>query len=448
MVSVSNRRFDAFSSKKVSQNSLAFEKAAVVFNLGAVCSAIAATQDRSQAMGIKTAFNYLQVAAGQFQFINDHFMHPPSVDMSRDSVRFLTDLMLAQAQECFIENGLIDGKKGKLIARLSFQLSQAYSGIIDLLADPILAAQMDPIWLQVLKTKYKYFKALGYYHLSLQYEADGMYGIIVTLMDAAEGPIRESTAFANLIGTNSGTPILSSFANAMLGGGLGDGDVALQSAAKALLEMVKTLYQLIMMRKTSSTKDNDLIYHEPVPSVATLGTPDMLCAVKPVPIAQIFPNGQVDLQQIAGHDIFRKLIPIQAHESASLYSQAKDALYRDISSRVREIDESVEATLLSLDFHKVIIQLKQSLKNAEPEFSLPQDLSDSIQTFKRDSNNDIEHIRLAIINLKQSFKEEIDKLFLSLNEEQQSCERKRVMRSNVDAVSSAVDTRAFVCAQP
>jgi hypothetical protein len=55
---------DAFSSQKVAQSSLAFEKANILFNTAAVCSSIAATADRVETLGLKTAYNYFQAAAG------------------------------------------------------------------------------------------------------------------------------------------------------------------------------------------------------------------------------------------------------------------------------------------------------------------------------------------------------------------------------------------------
>ncbi|KAJ3334964.1 bck1-like resistance to osmotic shock [Kappamyces sp. JEL0680] len=100
---------DAFTGKKVSQTSVAFEKvrrvdlASVLFNMGSVCSSIAALANRGDAQGLKTAYNYFQVSAYFFQFINDNFLHPPSVDLSRDSITVLVGLMLAQAQETFVE---------------------------------------------------------------------------------------------------------------------------------------------------------------------------------------------------------------------------------------------------------------------------------------------------------------------------------------------------------
>jgi hypothetical protein len=57
---------DAFSKRVVTQSSLAFEKASILFNTAALCSSIAAQADRVETLGLKTAYNYFQAAAGIF----------------------------------------------------------------------------------------------------------------------------------------------------------------------------------------------------------------------------------------------------------------------------------------------------------------------------------------------------------------------------------------------
>lgn len=146
--------FDAFSQKKVTQYSVAFEKASMIFNIAATCSSIAALKDRSDPTSLKHAFNYFQTSAGMFLYINDHFLHPPSVDMSRDSIKVLADLMLAQAQECFIEKAIVENRKGAIVAKLAMCLSSMYGNINDGLANPALKNQFRKAWVELLKVFY------------------------------------------------------------------------------------------------------------------------------------------------------------------------------------------------------------------------------------------------------------------------------------------------------
>lgn len=56
------------------------------------------------------AYNQYQISAGIFNQINEKFLHPPSVDLSRESISFLTDMMLMQAQEVLIEKILFEAE--------------------------------------------------------------------------------------------------------------------------------------------------------------------------------------------------------------------------------------------------------------------------------------------------------------------------------------------------
>jgi hypothetical protein len=145
---------DAFSSSKVAQNSSAFEKASILFNIGAMCSYIASYSDRKTQDGLKSAFNYFQVAAGQFHFINENFLHTPSTDLSRESIRVLEDLMLCQAQECFIEKALLDQKNGLLISRLAIQVASMYSNIKEAMEAIELKNQFESSWKDLLKVSF------------------------------------------------------------------------------------------------------------------------------------------------------------------------------------------------------------------------------------------------------------------------------------------------------
>jgi hypothetical protein len=145
-------RYDAFTKKEKTQYALAFEKASVIFNLAATCTAIAASQNRLEAEGLKIAFNYFQTASGLFLYISDNFLHAASVDMSRDCIKTLVELSLAQAQECFIEKlVLCEHKKGALISKLCAQLSFMYSNVSDGFSLESLKGQFEKAWVEMVK---------------------------------------------------------------------------------------------------------------------------------------------------------------------------------------------------------------------------------------------------------------------------------------------------------
>src|SRR3954447_23546215 len=121
------QRFDAFTHKPTSQYSLAYEKASIIFNISAVLSCHAANQSRSEDSGLKTAYHSFQASAGMFTYINENFLHAPSTDLSRDTVKTLIAIMLAQAQEVFLEKQIAGGKKVGLLAKLASQAAILYT---------------------------------------------------------------------------------------------------------------------------------------------------------------------------------------------------------------------------------------------------------------------------------------------------------------------------------
>jgi hypothetical protein len=142
-------RFDAFTHKPTSQFSLAYEKASIIFNISAVLSCHAANQNRFEDTGLKTAYHSFQAAAGMFTYINENFLHAPSADLSRDTVKTLIQLMLAQGQEVFLEKQVADGKKVGLLAKLASQASFLYGQALDGVQENVTKAIFERVWLLV-----------------------------------------------------------------------------------------------------------------------------------------------------------------------------------------------------------------------------------------------------------------------------------------------------------
>lgn len=140
------RRKDAFTGKEISQLSLAYEKASVIFNIGATLSSLAAQQNRSSPEGLKRAFHNARCAAGMFSYINDNFLHAPSTDLSREVVKTLVTLMVAQATEIFVERLTEEKKSAALRARVSTQAASLYGGVIEDVRDQVQKGVFDRSW--------------------------------------------------------------------------------------------------------------------------------------------------------------------------------------------------------------------------------------------------------------------------------------------------------------
>jgi programmed cell death 6-interacting protein len=142
-------RFDAFTHKPTSQYSLAYEKASIIFNISAVLSCHAAHQNRSEDTGLKTAYNSFQASAGMFTYINENFLHAPSTDLSRDTVKTLIAVMLAQGQEVFLEKQIADDKKVGFLAKLASQAGFLYAQASEGVQENVNKAIFEKVWLLV-----------------------------------------------------------------------------------------------------------------------------------------------------------------------------------------------------------------------------------------------------------------------------------------------------------
>lgn len=164
-------RFDAFTHKSTSQYSLAYEKASIIFNISAVLSCHAANQPRGEDSGLKTAYHSFQASAGMFTYINENFLHAPSTDLSRDTVKTLIQIMLAQAQEVFLEKQIADGKKVGLLAKLASQAGFLYSQAVEGTQENVNKAIFEKVWLIVVQVS-----SSGYLELRISFNGLVFFG--------------------------------------------------------------------------------------------------------------------------------------------------------------------------------------------------------------------------------------------------------------------------------
>lgn len=110
-----------------------------------------------------------------------------------------------------------------------------------------------------------------------------------------------------------------------------------------LQEITKRNLSTIQSKLREMTKDNDFIYHQPVPVEASLPPLSKLPAAKPIPVSELY-AGQ-DIQRITGPDLFAKIVPLAVTESASLYDEEKAKLVRAETERVDLANSEMAASL-------------------------------------------------------------------------------------------------------
>lgn len=324
-------RFDAFTHKPTSQYSLAYEKASIIFNISAVLSCHAAHQNRFDDTGLKTAYHSFQAAAGMFTYINENFLHAPSTDLSRDTVKTLIGVMLAQGQEVFLEKQIVDHKKVGLLAKLASQAAYLYTQAVEGVSENVTRGVFDKIWLSVVRIKASYLSSLAQYYQAMADDDANSHGTAIARLQIAEvegrDALRLSNSFPSSVPPNSN---LSS------------------DSGSSLTEATKRHLATVQEKLASFNKDNDFIYHQSVPAEAGLSVIPKLPAAKAIPVSELY-QGQ-DIQRIIGPDIFQKIVPMSITESASLYDEEKAKLVRAEAEAVETANGEMAA---SLDYLKL-----------------------------------------------------------------------------------------------
>ncbi|KAK6460719.1 BRO1-like domain-containing protein [Scheffersomyces coipomensis] len=386
--------FDAFQPSIVhKQGALPFEKANILFNLGALLSRLATLkyqESQKKATGTddettKEALQYFQQAAGIFQFLNENFLHAPSADLSQSTVKFLVKLMLAQAQEVFVlkvVTGDLEQKKNSLISKLCRSASAHYEECHNMLTyvpthtsnfndftvvdsdeiennflDPSdeseavatesvedntlhVTARLDPSWVSTINFKYIYYKSLSYYFNGLHLESSRKYGEALAYFTKSQEILNEINSFW-----------LKNIAKS------GSGD------SYEILDNYKYQKDAVAIKLADLTKDNDLIYHEIIPSLVTL--PD----IKPMDSTKVIPiNQNTVFQEVNEYNygnFLTNVVPINIHELSSFYSEEKSQFLRNELDAVDVSNEETTSALEFLKLPKSLVTIKELIINNE-----------------------------------------------------------------------------------
>ncbi|KAI1264220.1 BRO1-like domain-containing protein [Xylariaceae sp. FL1019] len=318
--------YDAFTHKLTSQYSLAFEKASIIFNISAVLCCHAALQTRSEEAGLKMAYHSFQASAGMFTYINENFLHAPSSDLSRETVKTLISIMLAQAQEVFLEKQVADQKKVGMLAKLSSQAAYLYQQALEGVQENVNNAIFEKVWVSFTQIKASLMSSNAQYYQALADEDANSYGVAVARLTTAEIQAKEASKLASSF--PSAPPASSNLSS---------------DTGPILADITKRNLTTIQEKLRVLIKDNDYIYHQPVPAEASLVPVPKLPAAKPIPVNELY-AGQ-DIQRITGPDLFSKIIPFAVTESASLYDEEKAKLVRAETERVDLANSEMAASL-------------------------------------------------------------------------------------------------------
>ncbi|WOL09841.1 ALG-2 interacting protein X [Canna indica] len=332
--------FDAFkSNKKASQQSIHLEKAAVLFNLGAVYSQIALSADRTDAAGLKQACNSFQSAAGAFAYLRDHAAARASaaggatVDLSVECAGMLEKLMLAQAQECFFEKVIADAKPPALCSKVARQVGLYYEETYATLSAPPLSQHFDRTWISHVQLKAAQYYAEACYRYSLDLHAKEEIGEEICRLK---------------IGINA----------------LADAKKSSKGVAQPLLDAVNKLETNMNNNLERAVKENNRVYLMRIPEASSLTALSAASLVKPTSMAEFLDASKETL--------FSRIVPDSSTKALSKYTDMVDNIIRTQAEKLQEGSEITRVKLKEMDLPDSILALEGNL-------SLPLDLIEDIE---------------------------------------------------------------------
>ena len=287
-----------------------------------------------------------------FTYINENFLHAPSQDLNRDTVKAMVHVTLAQAQETFIEKQVRDGKKPALLAKLSSQAHYLYSQAKEGLEAEVSKGVFEPSWLKFVQIKTLHFQSLAEYYQALHEDETNLQGSALARLGLADKSSKQAYTLSKSF-PSVPTPTSN----------LGS------DTASTLQAITKRQTETVQEKLTQLSKDNDFIYHQTVPAEAALQPVSKMPAAKAIPVSELY-QGQ-DIQRIIGPDIFQKIVPMSVTESASMYDEEKAKLIRSEAEKVEQANGEMAASLDYLKLPNSLNVLKGGMDqemNTDPEF--------------------------------------------------------------------------------
>ncbi|KAA0046303.1 ALG-2 interacting protein X [Cucumis melo var. makuwa] len=332
--------YDAFKQKqKASQQNIHLEKAAVLFNLGAVYSQIGLSFDRATVEGRRQASHAFIAAAGAFAFLRDNASTKASigtsttVDVSVECVGMLERLMLAQAQECVFENTIAKGSTPGVCAKISRQVGLYYEEALAALNAPPLNQHFDKAWIAHVQLKAALFLAEACYRYSLElHEKENIAEEIARL--------------------RSGISALTEAKKSSKG------------AAAQLLDAINKLEANLNRNLERAVKENDRVYLMRVPNPSTLPPLPAFSMVKSMAMNEVLDASK--------EKMFACLIPDSSAKALSRYTEMVDDIIRTQAEKLQQASELTRVRLKEMDLPESILAL-------EGNSSLPTDLKEDVE---------------------------------------------------------------------
>lgn len=291
----------------MASHELAFEEASVLFNIAAVRTQLARQESLGSVEGVKRACSLYLAAAGVFAFVSERYAValslPPGADLTQGALAFLVQLMLGQAQECFVMKAAMDAGQVKdgTLAKLAASAAAFYDVARTCAESAALQGLFGSEWLVALGAKSSLLRSTAHYRKACEFLAAGRYGCEIAKLQEAEEALRGGREVAKKVSTG-------------------------------IAAQISALSQLIAKRLEQALKDNTLIYNDPIPARGSWGDCGSAIVVQPTP----FPDAAIQKEMDAPF-LFDRLAPIAVSQTVLQVCARRDA---SLAEAIQRLDES------------------------------------------------------------------------------------------------------------
>ncbi|VDK46269.1 unnamed protein product [Anisakis simplex] len=368
-----------FSKASLTLTDGSFERAAVLFNCGALMSGIAASQTMHTDEEMKIAAKLFQQSAGVFATLKDTVLglvqQEPTPDLMPDTLAALSTIMLAQAQEAIYIKAEKDKMKQLALVKIASQCAEFYHEAQKQIHRDTLRGLFDKEWVNTVTGKSLAMSALAQYHQAM---------VCADSKQISEQLSRLTEAQSLISQANGYLP---------------------SSAFSTQTSIIQKAYQ-------TAKKDNDFIYHERIADFRSLPALPKATLAKPLPVN--FPMTP------RFKDMFSSLVPVQVHSALASYDARKAEVVNMETGRLREYTQIMNGILASLN-------LPAALDDATSQEALPESIRQKSSKVK--SLGGIDAVTSLIADLPNLYKrnqEILDETSRLLAEEKDSDDRLRV----------------------
>lgn len=321
-----------------SSSDIQFELMVIMYNIGALHSYLGSSDSRNSPEGMKMSCTHFQCAAWAFQSVKEkHHQYLLYLSLM-ELVHFFQQVCLAQAQECILEKSMFDNRKPTIIAKVAVQVHAYYKQslrILESVSEDYFRDKSYKEWIKYLQFKLSYYKCISLLFQGQQAEEQQKMGERVAFYQAASEQLEEAKKWAAM------------YKN--------------QNHQQEINEGLAFTQDVVEGKRKAAKNENEYIYHEAVPDKDQLQEVKGASLVKGTPFS-------INDTDVSGPDIFSRLVPMEAHEAASLYSEKKAQMLRQIGELIETKDQSLAEFMSSMQLD-LLTKMHQAT-------GIPQDLID------------------------------------------------------------------------